>query len=1095
MNSLKRPYQAKLPGSEERFPSCSIGHFWYGSSLTWLSVALIIAGPMPIAAAQDEAELDFTRDVRPILSDRCFFCHGPDSGVREADLRLDLEEFAHEYAIVPGDPDSSDVIDRIFSEDPDTVMPPPSSKIALTDEEKQILKRWVAAGAKYDAHWAFQTVERPVVPVAPDSTAESKNPIDHFVNRKLGKVGLQPNPPADRATLLRRISFDLTGLPPSFEAARKFLSDERDENDVVQLVDSLLESKHFGERMAVDWLDVARYADTHGYQNDRYRPMWPWRDWVVNAFNSNLPYDDFIRWQLAGDLLDSPTQEQILATAFNRNHRQTNEGGSVEEEFRAEYVADRVNTFGAAFLGLTLECCRCHDHKYDPISQKEYYQLAAYFNSIDESGLYSHFTESTPTPALMLTSETQQSKLEEIESQISVLESKLDELVTDKAAFERWSQSLVDIRPRSFESDAKDSVSIKDSIQLELDQHLVGDFGLDGLKEGKVADRSAIAKPGKVSDNPVFQPGRIGTGVLLSGDNNVNVPAGGTFDRMDPFSVSLWIKPAERYDRAVVYHRSRAWTDSASRGYELLIEDGRLSAALVHFWPGNAMRVQAMDEVPVGVWSQVTVTYDGSSRAKGLRIYVNGEPIDTAVVRDKLTKTIASDPKELALGQRFRDNGFKLGMMDELRVFDKSLGDLEAKYLYLSDAAPENIREYLYNLTDAGLERYFNSVSKPAEVLRSELLILRQDQAKIVEAIPEIMVMREETRQRPTFVLTRGAYDAPGEEVGRGTPAQLLPMPKKVDDRRELAEWLVDRRHPLTARVAVNRLWQSLFGTGLVATSEDFGLQGALPSHPELLDWLAAEFMESGWDMKALVRLIVLSDAYQRSSNPTAEALREDPENRWLARGPAMRLPAEMIRDTALAASGLLVDKQGGPPVKPYQPDGLWKEKSGQAYKRDSGEGSHRRSLYTYWKRTSPPPAMMTLDASNREVCVVRRQVTMTPLQMLVLLNDPQYVEAAKALATKAAMSESVLDSRLIYVFQSLVTRVPSEAELDVLQRLYHGQLEEFQRNAKNAEELLAIGDFNPSHESLAAVSKAELAALTVVAEGLMSYDETVMKR
>ncbi|MEM8733386.1 MAG: DUF1553 domain-containing protein [Planctomycetota bacterium] len=374
-------------------------------------------------------------------------------------------------------------------------------------------------------------------------------------------------------------------------------------------------------------------------------------------------------------------------------------------------------------------------------------------------------------------------------------------------------------------------------------------------------------------------------------------------------------------------------------------------------------------------------------------------------------------------------------------------------------------------------------------------MALRQEQAKLIEAIPEIMVMREEPQQRPTFVLTRGAYDAPGEEVGRGTPAQLLSLQEPVADRKALAEWLVDRRHPLTARVAVNRLWQSLFGTGLVSTAEDFGLQGALPSHPELLDWLAAEFMESGWDVKAMVRLIVLSDVYQRSSNPTEELLREDPENRSLARGPAMRLPAEMIRDTALAASGLLVDKQGGPPVKPYQPDGLWKEKSGQAYKRDAGEGSHRRSLYTYWKRTSPPPAMMTLDASNREVCVVRRQVTMTPLQMLVLLNDPQYVEAAKALASRAASTESDLDLRLTYVFQALVTRVPNEAELDVLRRLYTSQLEEFEKHTKKAEELLAIGDFKTSQESLAKVSGPELAALTVVAEGLMSYDETVMKR
>ncbi|MFK7735391.1 MAG: DUF1553 domain-containing protein [Pirellulaceae bacterium] len=1064
----------------------------------------------PFSAMADE--LDFATDVLPILSDRCFFCHGPDANNRQADLRLDTEEAAHEWAIVPGDPASSELISRILSEDPESVMPPPEAKLEVSEEEKQILREWIANGAKYEAHWSLQSVVRPEVPNVRD--AALKNPIDRFVQAQLDSRGVAPVGLADKATLIRRMSFDLTGLPPSIAEADAFMQDNSP-TATDQLVDRLLDSRTFGERMAVDWLDVARYADTHGYQSDRYRPMWPWRDWVVDAFNRNLPYDEFITWQLAGDLVPNATQETILATGFNRNHRQTNEGGSVEEEFRAEYVADRVNTFGAAFLGLTLECCRCHDHKYDPISQADYYQLAAYFNSIDESGLYSHFTESTPTPALLLTKPEQDAALKKLQLQISELQLEYESQIVAADEFQNWRKQFSDLRPRGFIEPGNQS--FRELIERRLRSRLVGDYSLDGLEVAEVEettaqqtasekepakkaeakpqilDRSIVGMHGKVSDSPEFVTGVVGNGVKMSGDNSVTVPAGGDFERTHPFSVSIWLKPSELYERAVVFHRSRAWTDSASRGFELLIEDGCLSAALVHFWPGNALRVRALSQVTVDEWSHVVFSYDGSSRAAGLKLFVNGSPIPTETVRDKLTKTIASSPKELALGQRFRDMGFKGGLLDELRVLNSAIQPLEAKYLYLQAAAPSNLSEVLYNLDDVELKDYFVYLTDQSNDYRTRLEALHTEHSKLIESIPELMVMREEVSPRPTYILNRGAYDSPGAAVERNTPSQVFPQSSAPADRLELAKWLVHRDHPLTARVAVNRVWQSLFGSGLVSTPEDFGVQGSPPTHPKLLDWLAAEFMESGWDIKRLVKLIVSSQTYQRSSNPTEELLTEDPENQWLARGPAMRLPAEMIRDAALASSNLLVEKIGGPPVKPYQPDGLWKEKSGQKYARDKGEGSRRRSLYTYWKRTSPPPAMMTLDASNREVCVVRRQVTMTPLQMLVLLNDPQYVEAAKGVAVKATGHSKEVEEQLEHIFRSLVTRAPDPTEKTILKQLYEEQLADFAMNPEDAKRLLGVGDLSLDSDSQ--INHNSLAALTVVAEGLMSYDETVMKR
>ncbi|RMF45088.1 MAG: DUF1553 domain-containing protein, partial [Planctomycetota bacterium] len=872
-----------------------------------------------------------------------------------------------------------------------------------------------------------------------------------------------------------------------------------------RLVDHLLDSPRFGERMALDWLDVARYADTYGYQNDRYRPMWPWRDWVVAAFNANMPYDQFITWQIAGDLLPGATRDQILATAFNRNHRQTNEGGSVEEEFRAEYVADRVNTFGAAFLGLTLECARCHDHKYDPISQREYYQLAAFFNSIDESGLYSHFTEATPTPTLLLPTPEQTEELGRLEPDFDRARRAYRNCPLDVAAYRLWRSGLTERPPPAGrEMPPVPEISLRASLEDALQVAQVGYFPFDRSDGGTFENLAGDRRPAKAVDNPQVVPGKVGQGLLLSGDNGVSLPAGGEFTRNDAFSISLWINAPQHYDRAVVFHRSRAWTDSGSRGYELLIEEGRLSAALIHFWPGNALRVVAQEALPLNQWVHVALVYDGTWQAAGVSLYVNGRQVATDVVRDKLTKHIigsdgfpGGDVRELAIGNRFRDKGFKQGRVDELRIFDRALTPLEVAYAHARDAAPDQVVAALQEVPEEMLKQHYwmrsPSVQRKAAAMRQAGRRL----AEFRDPIPEIMVMREMETPRPTFILIRGEYDKIGDPVVRRMPEHIFgtyePPAKPVLDRLDLAQWLCHPRHPLTARVAVNRIWQLLFGRGLVSTSEDFGMQGSPPSHPELLDWLAVEFVESGWNVKGLIKRIVMSHTYRQSSDGRPELRERDPDNVLLARGPAVRLPAELLRDAALHASGLLVEKLGGPPVKPFQPDGLWKEKSGETYRRDPGEGSHRRSLYTFWKRTSPPPSMMAFDAGSREVCTVRRQATMTPMQTLVLWNDPQFVEAAVALAERAARHHQDLDAQLQYIFCWLTSRHPSTGERQVLQRMYQDQLGLLEREhaGESAPAWLQIGDYRIAADS----NPRHVAALAMVANGLMNYDESVMKR
>src|SRR6056297_596903 len=1048
---------------------------------------LLTAALSATATASDEARL--------LLSDRCNLCHGPDATSREADLRLDTPEGlfgeanngGREVVVAPGKPAESQLMRRILSDDPSERMPPPESNLALTDAEIAVLEKWIATGADWESHWSFRPiVAKPPAVISIDHPAgpapEPDHPVDRFITRRIVEQQLEPTPEADRATLLRRLSFDLTGLPPTPEELADFLADTAPDAYTRQ-VDRLLASPRFGERMAVPWLDAARYADTYGYQSDVYREMWPWRDWVIEAFNRSMPYDQFLVNQIAGDLIEQTTRESTLATAFNRHHRQTNEGGSIEAEFQVEYVADRVNTLGTAILGLTLECARCHDHKYDPISQRDYYQFFAFFNNIDESGLYSHFTKAVPTPTLWLPTESQAQQLADANG-------KLDEAIEAREQIEQETEQRFSNWLATHESPPA------------IEPDLVGHYTFDTADQNNVPNAVPDTAQGALKTGAALVPDdRTSSGqqLALTGEDSFTTPIGGKWTRDDPWTIAAWIKVTQPHERAVVWHRSRAWTDAGSRGFELLIEDDRWSAALIHFWPGNAMRIVAEQPLEQNRWTHVTVRYDGSSSADGLSLFVDGQPVATTVVRDQLDRTInGGGANELTVGARFRDRGFAGGHVDELRLYERDLSALEIAALVdpqaiatawetaRQDAAPQETEAAKRLLRDW----YRSAVDEASRTAAAAVQSARETRSRVVATVREIMVMEEMPERRPTFLLSRGQYNAPADPVQPNTPAALPPMAEGLPaNRLGLAQWLVDDRNPLTARVAANRVWTHVMGTGLVSTAEDFGSQGQPPTHPELLDWLAAELQHHGWDIKRLTRLIVTSDAYRRSSVAAAAAREQDPENLWYARGRSRRLSVEMIRDSGLLAAGLLADRVGGPPVKPYQPAGLWKEKSAGAYKREPGANSHRRSMYTIWKRTSPPPSMLLFDAPDREVCVAKRQLTQTPLQALVLLNDEQAVESARGCAARVlretaevtANRDAALLDRLCLI---LLGRPADERERSVLLSLLEQQRETFAQQTTAAEEFLAVGDFRAAED----VSPNELAAVTIIAQAIMNY-------
>ena len=998
--------------------------------------------PLALTATADDSS--FTRTVRPILAEHCFPCHGPER--QEAELRLDLNDFSAVNSVIGA---SSDLIRRIRSTDPDEMMPPPTANRPLSRAQTDILSVWSARGAPASRHWAFERIGNPVPPLR--NSPWIANSIDSFVLAKLQRRTLGPSPPARRETLLRRASLSLTGLPPSLKLQDNFAADQsRDAFEKV--VDQLLDSPAFGEHMAAQWMDVARFADTFGYDNDAPTRLWPWRDWVIRAFNQNLPYDKFTRWQVAGDMLPDPSTDQVLATAFSRLHRQNAEGGVIPEEFVVEYRMDRVQTFATAFLGLTLECARCHDHKFDPITQKDFYSLYALFSNIDELGTYAEKTNATPTPNLILYEADQQKQHTKLRTAISQLENTIAQAMKDGTGrFQTW---------------------LKSKPQLTVPPPAV---------HLSFADRSGM--PGGAE----LVAGVEGNGVRFDGDSPMNIKDAGQFARSEAFSMAMWIRrPAGMHSSAnqmTIFHNSKPVWEAGHRGVQLeLLNTGHIQFTLCHFWPGNAIRVTTKSKIPEHKWNHLAVVWDGSGKASGVQIWIGGSRQPLTIVRDNLECEIKNDTVAPQLGGRRSKSGLADGALDEFRIWRRALTAAELVRLFATDAhtsadhLPTDLRTH-----------YFNQVDERVAKLLAELRELRQQETSLATSVRRIMVMREHAAETEAAILNRGQYDQPATKVAGGVPASI--REGSVNNRRDLADWMLHPEHPLVARVAVNRIWMTLWGVGLVATPEDFGSQGDIPEHRELLDHLAHSFMNDNWNVKRLCRRILMSATWQQSSERRADLTHVDPENRLLARGPQFRLSAEQIRDSALAASGLLSRTVGGPSVRPPQPDGLWREVGPQRFAPSEGDGRYRRSLYTYWKRTVPPPGMMIFDAVSREVCVARREATGTSAQALLLLNDPQYVEAARVLAGRildeTGQTPDTADAAIELAVRHLISRRPSHTEAAELGAALREQRELFAGSPNEAQALASTGPAPP-----AKADAVPHAALTSVVQIIMNLSE-----
>ncbi|MFN3850839.1 MAG: DUF1553 domain-containing protein [Spirosomataceae bacterium] len=1076
--------------------------------------------PENIAALEDKLPetIDYNTHVKPLLSDRCFKCHGPDKNKVEGNLQLTNAEAAYskgksgKIAIEPGDVDGSELVKRILSNDPDELMPTPKSHLSLSDEDKAVLIKWISQGAEYKEHWAFEAPKKPDVPkigtffsrlgwTEHPETNWVSNEIDNFVIDKLKEKNLNFSPIADKATLLRRVSLDLTGLPPTAEEVDAFLND-KSPNAYEKAVDKLLKSPHFGENMATSWLDLARYADTHGYQDDGFRDMYPYRDWVIRQFNQNLTFDKFVTWQIAGDLIEKPTRESILGTAFNRNHQQSQEGGIVPKEYHVEYIADRVNTFGKAFLGLTTECARCHDHKYDPISAKDYYSLFAFFNTNNEYGQIPYNGE--PSPTILLTDEEAECDVKFINEQLKPLNQKLDSK-NYQLGFNQWLNKV--------RSDEKLTAWDKKGLigYWSFDKPEKGGKYKNAVNEKIFAYIGEKKKPDDVT--PVEIEGKVGKGLDLVGDSQITLEDKfAKFERNQPFSIALWVKNKDFEKDKYLFCNTPGPMDGF-RGYQAILNtNGKLRIILANVWPDNAIEIEAKESLPLNQWTHIAITYDGLSKASGLKIYYNGRPLQVTVVNDGLNRSMLYGKEKRNWGGsnfnigRMSDQSYKNYAVDELAIFKKELNPLEINSLYkntdeikatlLSDA---NINGQRQNLLKYYIQNHDSTYVK---VFREKQKLIANENEILSNALA-VMVMKETpaSRARKSYLLKRGAYDAPDKEIKPEFMSKFGAFNEKYPKNRlGLAQWLLDEKNPLFARVMVNRFWIQFFGNGLVKTQEDFGNQGDMPSHPELLDWLAIQFREDGWDTKKFIKRIVMSSTYRQSSVANPKLLETDPDNKWLARGPSYRLSAEQIRDNALAASGLLNPKIGGKYVYPYQPSGIWEAlatRNGTTYIQSLGDSIYRRSLYTIWKRSSPPPMMLNFDVPDRSFCSVRRQKTSTPLQALVTLNDPQFVEAARVLSEKIVSKFKVqnpneLNLAINYAFKAIISRPPRMRELNLMTKLYQEQLADYQQNPKEAEEVLKVGEFRSKIEN---ADNLQIAAMTIVCNTIMNYDEAVVKR
>lgn len=1039
-----------------------------------------------VAVAPAQGPVKFNRDIRPILSDNCFSCHGPDSARRKAALRLDTDDGLFGArdegpAVVKGNPAKSPLLTRIISNDPHDMMPPPKSNKKLTAVQKETMRRWIQEGAPFENHWSFVKPVRPAVPNV-KNPAWVKTPIDAFILARLEAVGLTPAAEADRRSLIRRVTLDLIGLPPTPAEVDAFLADQTP-NAYEKLVDRLLASEHYGEHRGRYWLDAARYGDTHGLHFDNYREMWPYRDWVIRAFNRNQPFDQFTVEQLAGDLLPGRTSEQLIASGFHRCNITTNEGGSINEEVLVSYARDRVETTATVWLGLTAGCSQCHNHKFDPLPQKEFYQFAAYFRNTLQGAMDGNIPNTPPT--IIVPGMDDRARFEALQNRAEQLRATLDKRrLEGRKAFDAWRETgalgtLTDPLDARHEAGVLLVDRVKDQVRIRTTEQ---------DNSGSAPKGSALMK-GPGEDN----------GIIFTESGGITISGVKNFSAEQPLTISAWVF-APVMDGTFTL-ASKVGTDGADkdRGWRLTMKNRAVTFTLVGDNPKEGKIAFSSGNVKLepNKWTHVVASYDGSKLSSGLSLFINGKKIETPPLKTTLVGS-TSNAAPLILGGDFKGGG-----LTDVRVLHHAINHEEAailaNWLEIRRELPKEFAKIDPKVQQSLALLYFNRFDSLYQKSVAELHDVDDSLKTIMQRSPVTHVMQERPGAMPTArVLFRGQYDQPREEVKPGVFTSLHPLPAEAPaNRLGLAQWIVSPENPLTARVTVNRFWQEVFGTGLVRSAEDFGGQGETPSHPELLDWLAVEFREGGWDIKKLFKMIVTSNAYKQAATTTAEKREKDPSNRLLSRGARYRMDGEMIRDQALAASDLLVRKIGGPSVKPYQPEGVWESvgilgaSNTINYRRDAGEGLYRRGMYWFWKRMSPPASLEIFNAPSRESCTVRRERTNTPLQALVTMNDPQFVEASRHLAQLALLpKDQSTDTRLDAIALRLMARPFRDEERKIVKT----SLAEFElfykTNPKEAAKLIAVGD-SPANPTLDAPT---LAAWTMLSNQLLNLDEVLNK-
>ena len=1032
-------------------------------------------------ASGSAAPVGFNKDIRPILADACFHCHGPDPGTRKAGLRLDTEagfftaKKDEQPTVIKGQPEKSSLFQRLLSKDEDEIMPPPESHKSLKPEQIALIKDWIAQGAPWQPHWSLIQPQRGTPPPVKDTTWV-KNPVDHFVLSTLETAGLKPAPEADARTLIRRVSLDLTGLPPAPGLVKRYATaDKLTDAQLNALIDELMKSPAYGEHRARYWLDAARYGDSHGLHFDKPREMWPYRDWVVKAFNRNQPFDQFTIEQIAGDLLPKPTEDQLVATGFQRCNITTNEGGTIDEENLANYAADRVQTMGWVYFGLTTNCSQCHDHKFDPITQRDYYSMAAFFRNTTQKAKDGNVKDGLG-PILVLPKEEDRPRWTALPAEIAAAKTKVDESRKGaKPSFDQW---LASAKPEDLDKDVPSKGIVA---------HVPLNEGVGSEVTGACGAPKKFKATGEVSWKP---DGKLGPAPVMKAGGTFEIGDVGDFEKNHAFSYGAWV----RAGRAGVFGGILARMDEKGdyRGWDLFQNDTKLSVHIVSKWPDDAIKVTTnKPALRPNVWQHVFVTYDGKGKAGGVRIFINGEDTPVKAETNALKGSIKTTTPT-RIGQRSHTQLFTDGGVQDVRIYDRQLS--AAEVMTISKVGPLSTmlaaKKQGPKQQEALFEHYLVTRDTNYQAASAQSVKLTAEQEAIKTRSPITHIQQEKMDAKPMAnILMRGAYDKVGEQVDAAVPAALGKLaPTAPKNRLGLAQWLVAAENPLTTRVTVNRMWQELFGAGIVKTSDDFGIMGSAPTHPELLDWLAVEFRESGWDVKRFYKMLLTSAAYRQAALITPEKIEKDRDNSLISRGPRFRMDAEMIRDYALAASSTLSPRMGGPGTMPYQPENIWEivGLGTERYTQDKGENLYRRTLYNFWKRMSPSPNMDIFNAPSREVSCVRRDRTNTPLQALVTMNDPQFIEAARNLAQKAVASPDPL----AYIAEHILCRPLKANEHTILTASLADLRQHYTTSAADAEALLKVGESKPNEK----LPKAELAAWTMLANQMLNLDEVLNK-